>query len=163
VQLESSSAKTGITPGQQNKTNPLFEDRCNECLGVYYSKMVPDPDIKTTIKDRRMRRLCVICGVKTDYYCFGCHRFLCLSPPTKSTKSKIESKQPKYFSIDTPILDKDGELQMSKNGVIQTVTEFGMWTCYHSAHQTPWRTYIELNRNKLMSAGTNKRACRNYI
>jgi ssDNA-binding Zn-finger/Zn-ribbon topoisomerase 1 len=61
--------------------------------------MVPDPDIKTTIKDRRMRRLCDICGVKTDYYiiALGVIIFYASALPPNQPKAKYRVSSQNTF------------------------------------------------------------------
>eukprot|EP00956_Cyclotella_meneghiniana_P005750 scaffold7454_cov77-Cyclotella_meneghiniana.AAC.14 len=75
---------------------------------------MPDPDVKkagsTSTKDDRIRRLCYMCERRTDYFCFGRRQFLCNVPP------KMTEKQQKYFTVDTPVLDKKGGLTTEGDG-----------------------------------------------
>ena len=154
VELDAPGGKTGITPKHRNSTNPnqLFIDRCNTCTGMYIGKMVSDPTEATTVKDGRLRRICYICDGKTDWFCLGCRRWLCMSPPKKSIDP--EQPEPKYFSVSTPVLDKEGELQFESDGSVKTVKEYGTWTCYHKAHEPGWKAYIHANPVALMDRGT---------
>jgi hypothetical protein len=157
VELDAPGGKTGITPKHRNKTNPLFIERCRTCIGLYFGKRVSDPTVEKTAKDERLKRICYVCGAKTDYFCFGCRRWLCMSPPKSSDP---EQPEPKYFSTNTPVLDKDGELQFESDGSVKTVKEYGHWTCFHKAHEPGWKTYIQLNRVALMDRGTSNEAKR---
>ena len=73
-------------------------------------------------------------------------------------------KQPKYFTVDTPVLDKKGGLTTEGDGTLKKVRECGMWTCYHSAHIIKgWRKFTQTNQSTLVTAGTNKRPCTRHL
>ena len=99
---------------------------------MYYGRVVPDPDIMSKAKDSRIRRKCFYCDSRTDWFCFWCRRWLCNSRPNKTG-----SKTPKYFTVNTPVLDKQGRLQPAPedSGLgYESIREVGVWTCYHAAH-----------------------------
>ena len=69
--MEVAGFKTGKTPVEKNNQgSDAYKLRCECCIGVYYGKMVPDPDVKRSSKakkpDDRLRRNCKFCGKKTD-------------------------------------------------------------------------------------------------
>ena len=163
VRMEIAGAVTGDTPGPNSTADhELHQLRCDECIGVYYGKMMPDLEKK--LKDNRVRRGCHYCGTETSYYCWGCHRFLCFTAPKNTAK-----KEPKYFTVNTPILDREGEVcvttDTSPSGEptlqYKSRVEVGMWTCYHAAHQKGWKMHMQLNRSKILSVG--KRTRRNSM
>ena len=182
VQLEVAGFKTGTTPTvRETKTkNDVFTTRCEQCIGVYYGQLVPDPDPSTKKKGTstsRIRRKCFICGTGTNYFCFGCRRYLCFSEP----KIK-DTKQPKFFTVDTPVL-KQGQLQVirerrnedndneeeeeeeddddeEKKKGYKSVKETAKWTCYHAAHQSGWKSYLQLNREGLLNQAKGKKQSR---
>ena len=170
--MEVAGFKTGKTPGERNNEgSAAYKLRCDCCIGVYYGKMVPDPDVKKAKKsnakkpDDRLRRVCKLCGKKTDYFCFGCRRFLCFSAPKPGDEDKEDNplpKQPKYFAVNTPVLDTNGELQEEEGGY-KYVKEVGVWTCYHAAHQTGWKTYLHEKRTDILDVSLGKRGRRKSI
>lgn len=155
IQMVPAASKTGHTPKVRSLTNESFEERCKRCIGVYFGKRVPDPmDAKgDTAKDPRLRRTCFVCDTRTDYYCFGCRRWLCFSYP-KSNETL--PKQPKYFTVDTPILSTRGSIQL-EDGKLKVVRECGTWTCYHKAHQSGWNMYLSTKSVGVVSADGKKR------
>lgn len=168
VKFEVAGFKTGTTPTFRNNMskNEIFNARCEQCIGVYYGQLVPDPESSRTKEGSRLRRKCYMCDRNTEYFCFGCRRFLCFSRP--NTK---ETKQPKYFTVDTPVL-KQGQLQViserrnedsedeeeeeeendgEKKGGYRSIKETAKWTCYHAAHQSGWKSYLQLNREGMLN------------
>jgi hypothetical protein len=65
-----------------------------------------------------------------------------MSPPKMKDSDEL---QPKYFAVDTPVLSKQGELQKEADGSLKKVKEFGVWTCFHKAHEPGWKAYIQTN------------------
>ena len=109
VQMPVASFKTGCTPTNRSKADnkEMFKNCCESCLGLYYGQVVPDPDIMSMVaKDKRIRRKCFYCDSRTDWFCFWCRRWLCNSRPNRTG-----IKASKYFTVDTPVLDKQGRLQ----------------------------------------------------
>ena len=49
---------------------------CTGLLGFYVSSDAPTKRNKKN-SDIRMRKNCVVCGAKTQSYCFGCKVYLC--------------------------------------------------------------------------------------
>ncbi len=175
IQMDVAGFKTGKTPVEfSNQGDAAFKLRCECCIGVYYGKRVPDPDLRSQMKDFRIRRKCRVCGTNTDYFCFGCRRFLCFSNPKEAkddndrlhNKSALE-KQPKYFSVKTPVLDSRGELQVKQGedgeDKYKHEKEIGVWTCYHIAHQTGWKTYLQANRPNILGVTHGKRTRSNSL
>jgi hypothetical protein len=169
VQFEVAGFKTGKTPVErENDGGDNFKLRCDLCIGVYYGKLVPDPDLKKVLKDQRIRRMCFHCGTRTNYFCFGCRRFLCFAPPKLERKdehgNKIKlPKQPKYFAVKMPVLNKQGELQIIQRDDKEEYKfekEVGQWTCYHAAHQRGWKTHLQLNQSNILEATRGKRTRR---
>jgi hypothetical protein len=160
IQLDAPGGKTGITPKHRAGSNPLFMERCQSCIGLYFGKMVADPRVERVAADPRLRRMCYNCNTNTDWFCFGCRRWLCMTPP-KTKKS--DKPQPKYFAVDTPVLSKQGELQKEADGSLKKMKEFGVWTCFHKAHEPGWKAYIQANRVTLMHRGTAKKQRRNSL
>merc|ERR1719491_659998 len=131
VQMPIIGFKTGRTPAHRNKADvdKFFQERCDNCLGMFYGQVVPDPDIRSTTKDNRIRRKCFFCNGRTDMFCFKCRRWLCFSRPLKKDK-----KQPKYFTVNTPVPDRLGKLQPTQEDSeleYESAKEVGIWTCYH--------------------------------
>ena len=60
-------------------------------------------------------------------------------------------KQPKYFAVKTPVLDKKGELQVIKRDdkeEYKSEKDVSQYTCYHDAHQSGWKThFVQLQHN----------------
>lgn len=154
VQLDAPGGKTGITPKHRAGSNPLFLERCQSCIGLYFGKMVADPNIDRVVVDSRLRRMCYVCNTNTDWFCFGCRRWLCMSPPKLKDS---DTPQPKYFAVNTPVLNKQGDFQKEADGSLKKVKEFGVWTCFHKAHEPGWKAFILANRAELMHRGTAKR------
>lgn len=152
IQMEVAGAKTGNTPVYRSKTNPSFEERCDSCIGVYFGKLLPDPDLISKVKDGRIRRQCYHCHRTCEHFCFGCRRFLCFSRPKQS---KDGPKHPKYFTVKTPILNKAGEVQKTDDGYKheKVVAE---WTCFHAAHMKGFRAHLQANRANVI--GTRARS-----
>ena len=74
VQMPIIGFKTGRTPARQTKADKdeIFQERCDNCLGMFYGQVVPDPEIRSTTKDNRIRRRCYFCDGRTDMFCFKC-------------------------------------------------------------------------------------------
>ena len=91
MQFEVTGFKTGKTPVErENEGGENFKMRCDLCFGVYYDKLVADPDLlENVLKDDRIRRMCFHCGKRTNFFCFSCRRFLCFSPPKLEQKMKM--------------------------------------------------------------------------
>lgn len=151
------AAKTGKTPKYRTGSNEEFEERCRTCIGVYYGKRLPDPtDVKkAAAKDQRLRRICYECETKTDYFCFGCRRWLCFSNPKTKANGSLP-KQPNYFIVDTPVLGSGG-VRIKEDGSLDVVRECGMWMCYHKAHQSGWSSHLEVKKAGIVSADWKKR------
>ena len=178
IKMEVAGFKTNKTPVERHGQNhdQSFQDRCGLCIGVYLGQLAPDPDDKT-IKEDRIRRKCFICDTRTDYFCFGCRRMLCFKPANKDGKTIKGKKQPRFFTVDTPVLDNAGQLQVilerkkeeegsgddsdecsegrgnreeRKDGSYKSIKELAKWTCYHAAHQKGWEAYLKLNRQGML-------------
>ena len=150
VQMPFASFKTGCTPADRSKAddNEMFQKRCESCLGMIYGQVVPDPDIRSTAKDNRIRRKCYYCDSRTDWFCFWCRRWLC------NTRPKKDKKQPKYFVVNTPVL-KQGQLQPPPEDSeleYDSIKEVGVWSCYHAAHAKAWTNYMKSNQNNMLKA-----------
>ena len=172
-QMEVAGFNTWKTPVERsNKGSYAFQLRCESCIGIYFGKMVPDPDIKRAkpLKDNRIQRMCHFCGTGTNYFFFGCRWFLCLSPPKKviekdgkKDKQHLQlPKQPKYFNVKTPISNRDGDLQMNdtEGDEYKYTKEVGVWTCYHAAHQRVWKMHMQKNQSDILDISRKKRPCR---
>ena len=70
----------------------MFKKHCESCLGLYYSQVVSDPDIRITTKDNQIRRKCFYCDSRIDWLCFWCRRWLYNLRP-----SKKGIKAPKFY------------------------------------------------------------------
>ena len=146
---------SGYTPGRGfsiAKPHPQFVDRCMKCNGSYAAKRVikngaqGDPKKagrrvnvkkgKTKPKKPEQRRRCHLCGSKTNFFCFGCHRYLCNMPP-KNGEDRDSNKHQSQFQVNLPRLAPDGRI-MQKNGEIVFEKQFGVLTCYHIAHKDRW-------------------------
>lgn len=165
VQMPAPSLKTGNTPKIRGTGNEAFKLRCELCIGVYFGKVVK---IDSTAQDRRVKAQCDICKTLTEYRCFGCRRFLCFKPPTME-KGKGAMKGPKYFAVDTPVLD-DAVIKAMDDGSgggqqsledVETIRETGLWTCYHAAHQPGWRSFLKLHYPTVVNVARGKRPHRN--
>jgi len=152
VQMPIIGFKTGRTPAHRNKADvdKFFQERCDNCLGMFYGQVVPDPDIRSTTKDNRIRRKCYFCDSRTDMFCFKCRRWLCFSRPLKKDK-----KQPKYFTVNTPVLDRLGKLQPTQEDSeleYESAKEVGIWTCYHAAHIKGWTKHAQSAQGGMLNA-----------
>ena len=100
------------------------------CLGydLRDTQLVDDDAEEARTADKWKK--CFICGTQTEYYCPGCRRWLCFAVP-KYDEPKKSSKDPKLFALKTPILDRNGKLEMIPEGCsssrIKSETEFGQW------------------------------------
>ena len=56
-----------------------IEKRCNNCLGIFFTKIVNDPDGESANKE--VRRQCILCSRRCNTWCTGCRTVLCFSPP----------------------------------------------------------------------------------
>ena len=133
----------------------MFKKRCESYLGLYYGQVVSDPDIMSTAKDKRIRRKYFYCERRTDWFCFWCRRWLCNSMPNKTGR-----KAPKYFTVNTPVLDKQGRLQPApKDSELdyESIREVGVWTCYHAAHIKAWTSYTESQQQSMLRAAGGDR------
>ena len=83
----------------------------------------------------------------------------CTFDKERHVPPKMTEKQPKYFTVDMPVLNKKGGLTTEGDGTLKKVRKCGMWTCYHSAHIKGWRKFTQTNQSILVTAGTNKRPC----
>ena len=83
------AAETGKSPKPGRGLDCVdeeFEKRCQQCLGIYLTKLIPDPESESKSKRskpkrERVRRLCVICGRQCNTYCNGCNRPMCFTAP----------------------------------------------------------------------------------
>ena len=82
-----------------------FKERCNECLGIWYAKMLEpdkpqdaqedsDEEIDTSTKMVPKSSACHVCRRQTAFVCQGCRRHLCNIPP-KVRKVKLKQKATK--------------------------------------------------------------------
>ena len=148
VEMPSLGVKTGRTPVNRSKTDEQFEERCQGCQGALYCQLVPDPAVKRKGQgaDRRVRRMCYWCDSRTDYFCFGCRRYLCFARPKYKSGDKKDTKQPKYLTVSTPDLRKS-------SSVSDTIKDVGIYTCYHAAHREAWNEHATSNRAAILRAG----------
>ena len=147
---------SGYTPGKGcsvDKPSQQFVDRCLKCNGMYPAIRIIKAKVdesqkkagrrvnvkrgKTKNKKPDQRRRCHLCGAKTRFFCFGCHRYLCDKPP-KDGKDRSGKKHPSQFHVMAPILEPDGKI-MRKKGKIVFEQQFGELTCYHIAHSDRWK------------------------
>ena len=145
------AAETGKSPKPGRGIDSVdkeFEERCQQCLGIYFTKLIPDPDGGSD----RVKRTCAMCGRKCNTYCNGCNRVLCFNAPQdrkvrvrvkikprkpkkgkkkkKSKKAKKKKKKariklvwkkvPRRFYVDVPKLGKDGKVMTDSKGPMFT-------------------------------------------
>ena len=111
-------------------------------------------------KDDRIKRMCFHCKRNTEFYCFGCRRWLCFMAPL--VKKDSRKKHPKYFVVNTPVLDNSkNSMDDGSGGDIKTITETGEWTCYHAAHQQGWNAFIQLHQKDILNVAKGRRLRRN--
>lgn len=166
--LPAPSVVSGQTPRTTTqKPVQTHVDRCKNCVGIYMAKVESSGVVDGSQKkrrekkkrkkaDSRTRRNCEHCGKRTDYMCLGCRRFCCFSLPSETKSGK---KHPKYFSVQTPIIDRrTGELRRTrKNRDLVLETTVCTWTCYHALHREAWVTYTEANKHKILAMAQGDR------
>ena len=175
------TAETGKSPKAGRGIDSVdkeFEERCQQCLGIYFTKLIPDPDGGSD----RGQRTCTMCGRKCNTYCNGCNRVLCSTAPqdrkvrvrvkikphkskrgkkkkTKKAKKKkkkkariklVWKKVPRNFYVNIPKLGKDGKVMMNSKGPIFT-RQWGEYSCYHIAHQEAWKQHLFSKQSSLIS------------
>ena len=76
----------------QKSVDKEFEERCQQCLGIYITKLIKGPD------GGQVRRACAMCGRQCNTYCNGCKRVLCFIAPQDRkvrVRVKIKPRKPK--------------------------------------------------------------------
>ena len=173
------AAETGKSPKPGRGIDSVgkeFEERCQQCLGIYITKLIKGPD------GGQVRRTCVMCGRHCNTYCNGCNRVLCFNAPQdrkvrvrvkikprkpkrgkkkkKSKKAKKKKKKariklvwkkvPRRFYVDVPKLGKDGKVMTDSKGPMFT-RQWGEYSCYHIAHQEAWKRHLFSKQSSLIS------------
>lgn len=116
------------------------------------------------------RRACHLCKAKTAWFCGGCRRYLCNSPPNPIAPPKAKKKKkgddsdgdgvasqqvkklPKQFVRKVPKLNPEtGEVQLDKvTGEPIFVSEYGEYTCYLHCHCKKWEEKSKEKHKTLM-------------
>ena len=183
IKMDWTAVKTGTTPSHRKRAtdDAAYMALCDSCTGMYFAKQVPDPDVSlvvtdasrsnstttkkiamrtqgkkstTILKDERVRRYCSICKSRTDWYCTGCKRYLCNTPPKIGTK---KPKYPKFFVVDSPILDSNGNMTVGRDKSLSTNREVGILSCYLLAHQQGFGKFAAENRQRFIDEGRSRK------
>ena len=107
------------TPGRgSNMANlpPEFVESCVNCDSTY-------PSVKYDPSKREQRVACSVCKRKTAQFCWNSRRPLCNEAPLKGV-GRDDTKYPKNFSVNMPVLKGDGSLRRDGEGKPTFKTEY---------------------------------------
>jgi hypothetical protein len=121
-------------------------------------------DTTTKSNDIRVRRNCFVCQARTDWYCTGCKRYLCNSAPktddpdnNKKKKGKTTKKYPRYYVVDAPVLDDNGNMMIGRDKGLTTDRDIGYLACFHIAHQKGFDAHAKKNRQTYINEGRKRK------
>ena len=119
-------------------------------------------DTTTKSNDMRVRRSCFVCQTRTDWYCTGCKRYLCNTPPKtddpdNKKKGNNTKKYPKYYVVDTPVLDDNGNMMIGQDKELTTDRDIGYLTCFLIAHQKGYNAHAKKNRQTYINEGRKRK------
>jgi hypothetical protein len=132
-----SKVRFGITPQKKKdaEMERLHLERAKRCMGISLICVANTNKVTGELKKGQSRTLCALCGAKTEYYCTGCSRFLCLNKDRMEDlleQGKISDEVARKAVCKIPIFNKK-ENKME--------CRWAMRSCYHLEHEAMWEEY----------------------
>ena len=115
-------------------TAPIpITERWNNCKGIVYKVH----EIVKENTETRKRHRCSMCGMRTSYYCMGCHAWFCFSSTNKNTNSSPPNREDAggFELISSTVKTPQGAQTYSFES-----------SCFHIKHEHNW-TIEEANKD----------------
>jgi hypothetical protein len=74
----------------------------------------------------------------------------------KKKKGNVTKKYPKFYVVDSPVLDDNGNMMIGRDKALTTNREVGHLSCYLIAHQKGFNSYAVKNRQTFIDEGRKR-------